>query len=49
MVHDLKVEMEVIKKTQTERLLEMKNLGKRTGTTDVSPTKYRGWKRESQT
>jgi cell fate (sporulation/competence/biofilm development) regulator YmcA (YheA/YmcA/DUF963 family) len=37
-VQDLKREIEEIKKTQTEAVLEMKNLGKRTGTTDVSIT-----------
>jgi predicted transcriptional regulator len=36
---DLKVEIEAIKKTQTEGILEMKNLGKRTETTDASITK----------
>ena len=33
---DLKIETEAIKKTQTEEILEMENLGKITGTTDVS-------------
>ena len=37
-VQDLKIEIEVIKKTQTERTLEMENLGKRTGTTETSIT-----------
>lgn len=37
-VQDLKREIEEIKKTQTEAVLEMKNLGKRTGTTDASIT-----------
>ena len=32
------MEIESIKKTQTEGILEMKNLGKRTGTTDASIT-----------
>ena len=30
--------MEVMKKTQTERWLDMENLGKRTGTTETSIT-----------
>jgi hypothetical protein len=33
-VQDLKVEIEAIKKTQTEEILEMENLGTRTGTTE---------------
>ena len=33
-VQDLKTEVETIKKTQTERILEMENLGKRTGATE---------------
>jgi len=37
-VQDLKREMKAIKKTQTEMMLEMGNLGKRTGTTDISIT-----------
>jgi len=45
-VQDLKVEIETIKKTQTEEILEIENLGKRTGTTNVS-INY-GWKRKSQ-
>jgi hypothetical protein len=35
-VQELKMEMEAIKKTQTEASLEMKNLGKRSGTTGAS-------------
>ena len=35
-VPDLKMEIEPIKKTQTEEILEMENLGKRTETIDVS-------------
>jgi hypothetical protein len=38
MVQDLKMEIEAIKKTQTEGILEMENLEKRTGTTDTSIT-----------
>ena len=33
-VQDLKMEIEAIKKTQTEGILEMENLGKKTETTD---------------
>jgi hypothetical protein len=36
--HYLKIELETINKTQMETTLEMKNLGKRTGTTDESIT-----------
>jgi hypothetical protein len=43
-VQDLEVEREAIKKTQTEEILEMENLGMRTGTTNVSITReYRRW------
>ena len=38
-MQELNVQIEVIKKTQTERILEMENLGKRTGTTDASINK----------
>ena len=37
-VQDLKIEMEAMKKTQTEGPLDMENLGKRTGTTETSIT-----------
>ena len=37
-VPDLKMETEGMKKTQTEGILEMENLGKQTGTTDASIT-----------
>ena len=37
-VQDLKMEAEAIKKTQTEGILEIENLGKGTGTTDDSIT-----------
>ena len=40
-VQDLKVEIEAIKKKQTEEILEMENLGKRTGTTHASLTNRR--------
>ena len=38
MIPDLKVEVETIRKTQMEANLEMENLGKRSGITDVSIT-----------
>lgn len=34
-IQDLELEIELIKKTRTEGMLEMENLGKRTGTTDA--------------
>jgi predicted nucleic acid-binding Zn-ribbon protein len=37
-IQDLKVEVETIKETQMEANLEMENLGKRSGITDVSIT-----------
>ena len=37
-VQDLKIEIEAIKKIQTEGILEMENLGKCTGTTNTSIT-----------
>ena len=37
-VKDLKVAVETIKKTQMEANLEMENLGKRSGITDISIT-----------
>ena len=37
-VQDLKNEMEIMKKTETEGRLDMENLGKRTGTTETSIT-----------
>ena len=37
-VQDLKTEMEAMKKTQTKGQLDMKNLGKQTGTTETSIT-----------
>ena len=39
MVQDLKTEIEVIKKTQTEGILDVENLGKLTRTTETSITK----------
>ena len=35
-IQDLKVEVETVKKTQMEANLEMENLGKSSGITDVS-------------
>ena len=40
-IQDLKVEVETIKETQMEANLEMENLGKRSGITDVLPTEYK--------
>jgi predicted nucleic acid-binding Zn-ribbon protein len=37
-IQNLKVEIETIKKTQMKANLEMENLGKRTGITDISIT-----------
>ena len=37
-LQDLKMEIESIRRTQREATLEMENLGKRTGTTDITPT-----------
>ena len=36
MDQDLKIEIEAIKKTQTEGIQEIENLGEQTGTTDAS-------------
>ncbi|XP_060221820.1 S-methyl-5'-thioadenosine phosphorylase isoform X2 [Meriones unguiculatus] len=38
MAQDLKIELEKLKKTQMEEIVERKNLGKKTGTTEVSIT-----------
>ena len=38
MAQDLKIEIETIKKSQMEAILEMENLRKRPGTTDASNT-----------
>jgi hypothetical protein len=40
-IQNLKVEVETIKKTQMEAILEMENLGKRSVITNVLPTEYR--------
>ena len=37
-VQDIKMEVETIRKTQMEATLEMENLGKRSGITDISIT-----------
>ena len=37
-IPDLKIEIESIKKTQTEKILELENLDKRRGTTEESIT-----------
>ena len=34
-IHDLKMELETLKKSQKETTLEMENLGKRAGVTDA--------------
>jgi hypothetical protein len=45
----LKVEIKVIKKTQTEGTLDMETQGReQEQQLQVSPTEYRRWKRESQ-
>ena len=45
MFEDLETKIETIKKTQTKGIIEMQNLGKWTGTTDVSITnKEKRWK-----
>jgi hypothetical protein len=45
-IHDLKMEVETIKKSQRETNLEKENLGKRSGS--ASPTEYKKKTRESQ-
>lgn len=48
-LQDLKMEIEVMKKTQSEAILETGNLWKRTRTTDTSVTnRIKRWKTESQ-
>jgi hypothetical protein len=37
-LQDLKMEIESIRRTQREATMEMENLGKRTGTIDITPT-----------
>jgi hypothetical protein len=37
-IQDLKIEIETIKKSQRETMLELENLGKRSGVTDASIT-----------
>jgi hypothetical protein len=47
-IQDLKMEVETIKKTQRETILEIEILGKKSGTIYVSATENKRWKRESQ-
>jgi hypothetical protein len=42
----MKMEVERINKTKTERILEVKNLGKPEETTDTSQIEYRMWKKK---
>ena len=44
-IQDLKREVDTIKKTQSEAMLEIETLGKKSGTI---ATEYKRWKRESQ-
>jgi len=47
--HNLEREMEAINKTQTEAVMDIENLGKRTGTADITtPIEYKKWKRKFQ-
>ena len=52
-IQDLKMEIEAVKKTQSEGVVEMEHLGKRLETADTptelaSQTEYKRWKREYQ-
>jgi hypothetical protein len=48
-IQDLKMEVEMKKKTQRETTLEIETLGRKSGTIDESTaTEYKRWKRESQ-
>ena len=47
-IRDLKREVDTIKKTQSEAMLEIETLGKKSGTIDASATEYKKWKRESR-
>jgi prefoldin subunit 5 len=48
-IQDLKKEVETIKKTQRETTLQIKTLGRKSGTIDSSiNNKYKRWNRESQ-
>ena len=50
-IHDLKKEVDTIKKTQSEATLEIETLGKKSETIDASrasATENKRWKRESQ-
>ena len=52
MIQDLKIEIEAIKKSQMEAILELENLGKIIGTMEANITnrdgRYKKWKRQSQ-
>ena len=45
---ELKREVDTIKKTQSEAILKIETLGKKSGTIDTSASEYKRWKRESQ-
>ena len=50
-IRDLNRKVDTIKKTQSEAMLEIETLGKKSGTIDASAasaTEYKRWKRESQ-
>ena len=48
-IQDIKMEVDTIKKTQSEATLEIETLGKKPGTIDVSiNNRIKRWKRESQ-
>jgi hypothetical protein len=47
-IQDLKMEVETIKKTQSETTLEIETLGKLEPQMRASATEYKRWKRESQ-
>ena len=40
-IQDLEMEVDTIKKTQSETMLEMETLGKKSGTIDASATEYK--------
>jgi hypothetical protein len=48
-IQDIKREVDIIKKTQSEATLEIETVGKKSGTIDqTSAIEYKRWKRESQ-
>jgi prefoldin subunit 5 len=47
-IQNLKREVDTIKKTQSEAMLEIETLGKKSGTIDASATEYKRQKRESR-